>query len=170
MKFKKLLRAAGLDPLKDIDSIAVSTSGNPMAGGKLLVVVRGDFDPDKVRMAAEDYAKKHPGRLKSFTHDGLPMWEITSDNKSFYAAFAGNKTLVMTATKADTAAVVGRAAQTPQRPSKALQTALAHLKGRRRLLDGDDGYRGDEAIAQERRYHQGLRRCAAIGHGRSGID
>src|SRR5262249_37396094 len=64
---RQLLNAAGLDPLKDIDTISVSGSGLPVAGGKakMLVVVRGNFAPDKARAAAADYAKKHPGRIKS---------------------------------------------------------------------------------------------------------
>lgn len=128
-ELKQMLTAVGLDPLKDIDTICLSTSGNPMTGGKLLAVVRGDFDSDKARKAADDYAKKHPTRLKSVKDSEVAMWEITDDNKSFYAAFAGNKTLVMTASKKDTASVVGRADETPQRPNKALQTALNHLKG-----------------------------------------
>jgi hypothetical protein len=130
-ELRRLLDAAGLDPLKDIDTISLSASGNPLAGGKLkmLVVVRGNFTPDKARAAAEDYAKKHPGRLKSFKNGELPMWEIHSDNKSLYAAFAGNNTLVMTTTKEETAAVVHRDGQTPQQPSAAMRSALAHLKG-----------------------------------------
>ncbi|HTU20156.1 MAG TPA: hypothetical protein VMG10_18980 [Gemmataceae bacterium] len=150
-ELQQLLTAAGLDPLRDIDTLCLCTSGNPMAGGKLLAVVRGDFDEEKSRKAAEEYAKKHPGRLKSVKDGELPMWEITDDNKSFYAAFAGTKTLVMTTTKKDTAAVVGRAGQTPQRPNKGLQAALDHLKGSesiwmamvatdeiKQLLKGDD--------------------------------
>jgi len=125
----RLLPVAGLDPFKDIDTIALSTSGRPLSGGKLLVVVRGSFTPDKVLAAADDYSKKHPDRVKNCKEGDLPMWEIHSDDKSFYAAFADNKTLVMTATKKDTAAVVHRAGQPPQQLSAAMQAALAHLKG-----------------------------------------
>lgn len=128
-EFQQLLTAAGLDPLQDIDTICLCTSGNPMAGGKLLAVVRGDFDVDKVQKAAEEYAGKHPSRLKCSQSGQLPMWEINDDNKSFYAAFAGDKTLVITAAKEDTAAVVRRAGQSPQRPSKTLQATLDHLIG-----------------------------------------
>ncbi len=125
----ELLRTAGLDPFKDIDTIALSTSGHPLSGGKLLVVVRGSFTPDKILAAADAYAKTHPDRVKNCKEGDLPMWEIHSDNKSFYAAFADNKTLVMTAMKKDTAAVVHGAGPTPQQPSAAMQAALAHLKG-----------------------------------------
>jgi hypothetical protein len=148
---RRLLDAAGLDPFQDIDTIAVCASGHPLTGGKLLVIVRGSFAPDKVRTAADDYAQKHPNRLKSFKEGDLPMWEIHSDNKSFYAAFADNKTLVMTPTKNDTSAVVHRAGQASQQPSAAMQAALSHLKGGenvwlamvatdeiKQLLKGDD--------------------------------
>ncbi len=128
-ELRQLLTAAGLDPLKDIDTLSLSTSGNPATTGKLLAVVRGRFDPDKARAAATDYARKHPGRLKVLTEGELPMWEITSDNKSFFAAFAGKDTLVMTATAKDTAVAVKRADQPAQRVNKDMQAALDHLKG-----------------------------------------
>jgi hypothetical protein len=126
---RRLLHAAGLDPFQDIDTISLSTSGRPLKGGKLLVVVRGSFSPDKVQTAADEYAKKHPGRIKSSKDGELSMWEIQSDDRPFYAAFVENKTLVMTATKEDTVAIVRRAGQAPQQPSAAMQAALAHLKG-----------------------------------------
>jgi len=126
---RQFLRTAGLEPFQDIDTIAVGASGHPLTDGKLLVVVRGNFAPDKVRTAADDYAKKHPNRLRSFKDGDLPMWQIHSDGKSVYAAFADNKTLVMTASEKDTAAVVRRAGQTPRRLNTAMQAALTHLKG-----------------------------------------
>jgi hypothetical protein len=147
----QLLRAAGLNLFQDIDTMALSLSGHPLSNGKLLVVVRGCFAPDKVRTAADDYAQKHPNRLKRFQDDGLLMWEIHNENKTLYAAFADSKTLVMTAAQKDTVAAVRRAGQPPQRPSAAMQAALAHLKGSenvwlalaatdelKQLLKGDD--------------------------------
>jgi hypothetical protein len=89
------------------------------------------------------------------------MWEIQSDNKSFFAAFASKNTLVMATTKAETAAVVQRAGQTPQTPSAAMQSALAHLKGGesiwfamvateeiKQLLKGDDQAKDFAAAVQ----------------------
>jgi hypothetical protein len=127
-ELRQLLTAAGLDPLKDVDTISLSTSGNPTHSGKLQAVVRGKFDPTKSRKAAGEYARKHPGRLKSIKAGELPMWEITSDNRSYFAAFAGEDALVMTTMKEDTAAVVTRATQPPQRLNKAMQTALDLVK------------------------------------------
>jgi hypothetical protein len=128
-ELQQFLTAAGIDPLKDISTIGLSTSGNPAGKGKLLAVVRGRFDLDKARTAAEEYAKKHPDRIKGLKEDDLPMWEITSDNKSFFAAFAGKSTLVMTTAKEDTVAVVRRADGPPQRLNKELQTAVDHVSG-----------------------------------------
>jgi hypothetical protein len=129
-ELQQLLTAAGLDPLKDITTIGLSTSGNPAGSVKLLAVVRGSFDTDKARSAAEEYAKKHPGRIKSFKEGELPMWEIlASAHKPFFAAFAGKNTLVMSAAKEDAVAAVRRADQPPQRINKDLQAALAQLKG-----------------------------------------
>ncbi len=128
-ELRQLLTAAGLDLLKDVDTIGLSTSGNPTHSGKLLAVVRGKFDPAKTRTAAGDYARKHPGRLKSLREGELALWEITSDNKSYFAAFADKDTLVMTTTKEDTAAAVARAAQPPQPLNKAMQAALDQVRG-----------------------------------------
>lgn len=80
--------------------------------------------------AAEEYAKKHPGRIKSFKEGDLPMWEIlASAHKPFFAAFAGKNTLVMSAAKEDAVAAVRRAGETPPRLNKELQAALAQIKG-----------------------------------------
>jgi hypothetical protein len=128
-ELQQILNAAALDPLKDIDTINLSTSGNPLEGGKLVAVVRGDFAPDKARAAAEDYAKKHPQKLKILKDGQTTMWEIPSDRNSFYASFVGNKALVMTARKEDTAAAVARAGKSAQQPSTSMRSALDHLKG-----------------------------------------
>jgi hypothetical protein len=127
-ELRRLLEAAGLDPLKDVDTISLSTSGNPTAGGKLLAVVRGRFDPDKARTAAAEYARKNPGRLKDLPGTEPAMWQITSDGKSLFAAFADKNVLVMTASKEDTAAVVRRADQPPQALTKDMQAALDQIK------------------------------------------
>ncbi len=157
-ELRQLLTAAGLDPLKDIDTIGLSTSGSPGMKGKMLAVVRGSFDPDKVRTAADDYAKKHPDRLKDLKVGELPVWEITADNKSFFAAFAGKNVLVMTTSKEDTAAAVHRA----ERDAPASQQGHADRPrsdpGWRERLAGDGGDRPAQAAAQGRRQCQELRR------------
>jgi hypothetical protein len=128
-ELQRLLTAAGIDPLKDIDTIGLSTSGNPGVKGKLQAVLRGNFDPDKVRTAAEDYARKYPGQLKTLKEGSRSLWQITSDNRAYFAAFAGKGTLVLTASKNDTLAAVQRAGQPPQRLNKNLQAAVDQIPG-----------------------------------------
>jgi hypothetical protein len=128
---QRFLRAAGLDPLHDIDTISLSATGNPAKTGKLLIVVRGRFDPDKAKSAANEYIKKHPGRVKELVQGKLPIWEISADRgaKPLVASFAGKNALVFTTSKEDTVAVVGRADQDPQPLNKEMRDALDHLRG-----------------------------------------
>jgi len=157
-ELRQLLTAAGIDPLKDIDTLTLTTTPVPTAQGRLadlarvlVVVARGRFDSDKAASAATEYAKNHPSRLKKLTEDDVPMWEVTTDDKPCYAAFAGKNTVVMTTSKSDTVAAVRRAGQRTQSVNKNLRAALDKLKGdepvwmamvvsdqTRRLLKGDD--------------------------------
>lgn len=58
-----LLKALGIDPLKDVDRLTLT---GPLAldSEKMLLIVRGRFDPEKTASAAEDHAKKAPEALK----------------------------------------------------------------------------------------------------------
>lgn len=130
-EIQQLLTAAGLDPLRDIDTICLSAAGNPATTGKLLIVLRGRFDPDKAQSAAGDYSKKHPTRVKASKQGKLPIWEIAveREKKPLVAAFAGKNTLVLTTSKEDTAAAVGRADREPQPLNKAMLAALDRVQG-----------------------------------------
>lgn len=130
-EIQQLLTAAGLDPLRDIDTIGLSASGNPATTGKLLIVVRGRFDPDKARTAIGGYVEKHPDRVKVHAQGDLPIWEIAVERgaKPLFAAFAGKTVLVMTASKGETAAAVGRANRPAQPLNQGMRAALDRIKG-----------------------------------------
>src|SRR5262249_50193462 len=66
-QLRQWIAASGVDPLKDVTTLTLSTAGG--ANGKVLMVVRGKFDLDKVKTAADDFAKKNPGKLK-ITEEG----------------------------------------------------------------------------------------------------
>lgn len=55
---QKLLTDLGLDPLKDVDRVVIGASGADQADMKVLVVVRGTFNPDKLYDAAVAQTKK----------------------------------------------------------------------------------------------------------------
>jgi len=96
---REALAAAGLDPFKDVESITVA--GAASLGGKKeesgTVIVRGRFDPTKIRATVEKYAKDNKD-LKIQSKGGTPeVYEVTGkDGKPMYATFADNNTLVIT--------------------------------------------------------------------------
>src|SRR5688572_7322408 len=59
----RLLADFGLDPLRDVDRITLAWPGN-LTTEHAVAVVRGRFDPAKVRAAAAARAKTHPDALK----------------------------------------------------------------------------------------------------------
>src|SRR5262249_22244014 len=79
---QKMLSAAGVDPIKDVSSITLVTTGAPTDPEKALVIVHGSFDLEKAQAAAEDYAKKNPGRLKITKEDGLILYESSAPTES----------------------------------------------------------------------------------------
>jgi hypothetical protein len=124
----KILKESGFDPLKDLDSITV-TGPLDLMSFKGFAVVRGRFQPDKILAAAATAAKQHPDKLKMVKEGNLEIVQIQGDRPA-YAAFADNRTLIISAEKSVTAEVVQRAAKPAGRPNKALLGALSKLTGK----------------------------------------
>src|SRR5262245_27218684 len=66
---KKLLEDMGLDPLKDVEKIWVGMSGKNKDDAKVLAIIHGNFDPDKLFKAAEAATKKDGDKF-SMIKDG----------------------------------------------------------------------------------------------------
>jgi hypothetical protein len=125
-KVEAMLKAAGLDPLKDVDSVMMTVS-DISGKNEALIVIHGKFNLNKVHAAAEDFAKKNPKELK-FTGDGKArIYEKTTQGeKSAYAALpdantvlvANDKDFLQSALKKDNTAKV----------NKELTTALEKVK------------------------------------------
>jgi hypothetical protein len=132
-KVEAMLKSAGLDPLKDVDSVMMTVS-DISGKNEALIVVHGKFNLDKVHAAAEDFAKKNPTELK-FTGEGKTrIYEKTTQDKSAYAALpdantvlvANDKDFLQSALKKDNTAKV----------NKELQSALEKVKGGKESLWG----------------------------------
>lgn len=122
----KLLTAAGIDPLKDIDSIQVTNSG--MApDNKTLMVTHGKFDLDKFQTAAEGFADKNPKELKIGKEGSLHVYEMIDGKTSTFAAFADAKTMVVANSKELLLASLKKSAA--GKLNKDMQTALEKIKG-----------------------------------------
>lgn len=127
-KAKKLLTALGLDPLKDIESILVTSAGTPEKP-KVLVVARGKFDVSKIKSAAENYAKEKPDELK-ITKDGdVTIYEGKGDNgQKVYAHLVANGKTLLASTDQDY--LVNSIKSPSAGPSKELATALTKVSGK----------------------------------------
>jgi hypothetical protein len=96
----KLREKAGLDPLKDIDRILVAASGSAK-DSPLLVVVRGDFDRDKLRAFAMEQKGKAilslEGGILGGIIGGIPVCELKEmwQNKSLFIALPDASTIVL---------------------------------------------------------------------------
>jgi len=91
---KNVLKAVGLDPFKDIDSITVVMPIPQNPGGKAekaLITVRGNFDQDKIEAAL--MADK-TGKVKSSKEGTRTLFEMKGDGDTVYATFADKKTIV----------------------------------------------------------------------------
>jgi hypothetical protein len=119
------LKATGIDPFRDIDAIVISGSGKDAKDVKGYVVVRGTFDPEKVRAAAENFAKKHSDKLKVSKAGGLTLYDVTVKDGTMVGAFADKNTFVLTNTKEATEALVKNGGKKSAKLNNVLAGAVA---------------------------------------------
>ncbi|HEY2910398.1 MAG TPA: hypothetical protein VGI99_09130 [Gemmataceae bacterium] len=55
---QKMLTQLGLDPLKDVSKVVIGGSGTDQSDAKMLMIIHGKFDPEKLFKAAEAMTKK----------------------------------------------------------------------------------------------------------------
>jgi hypothetical protein len=96
---KQILQTLGIDLTKDIESVAVSVAGiNFAAPGakpdKVLAVVRGNFDPDKL-----DAAAKKTDMVKVTKEGTTTVYEITDKSETGYATIVGKNIIAASPSK-----------------------------------------------------------------------
>jgi hypothetical protein len=93
-------QTAGIDPFKDVHNVVLAGSSFTKSEPKFVIVVHGNFDPDKIHTAITEAAKKEGEDLKFETKDGLRVYEFKSknakDSKPVFGAFANKNTLILT--------------------------------------------------------------------------
>jgi len=114
---KKLLGDLGLDPLKDVEKLVISTSETKFEAGaepKFLLIVHGKFDAEKLFKTAEAEAKKDgdkfalikDGNTVMFKYQGAegqpPLYATVVNDTTVIAA--SEKKIITTALKAEAAA------------------------------------------------------------------
>jgi hypothetical protein len=132
-KAQAFIKATGLNPLKDIDSLMVVNTGG-LDKGQQLFVVRGTFDKAKIHTALQDYAKKEAGKLTILPpQDGIQVYEFKpekKDDKSVFSAFADNKTIVATQSKENTVKAAKGGGKAPAAPTAKMKAALSKVSGK----------------------------------------
>jgi len=90
------LEKLGLDPLKDIDSATMGIWGTDSQDMKVVGILHGTFDKDKLMKAAEEFAKATPDKMSIVEEGDFKMIKFTGDEgKPGYAAVADAKTVVI---------------------------------------------------------------------------
>jgi hypothetical protein len=139
-KAQTFIKATGLDPLKDIDSLMVANAGG-LDKGQMVFVVRGTFDKTKIHTALQDFAKTEAGKAAEKMsilppQDGIQVYEFKpekKDDKSVFAAFVDNKTIIATQSKEDTIKVAKGGGKAPAAPTAKMKAALAKVTGKESL-------------------------------------
>jgi len=108
---KKLLEDMGLDPLKDIEKIWIGTSGKDKDDMKVLTVVHGKFDPDKLFKAAEAATKKDGDKFTMIKDGTTTMFKYQPDQGNpVYGTVVDETTVLAASDKKILAAGVKQAA------------------------------------------------------------
>jgi hypothetical protein len=125
-KVRMLLAALGLDPLKDVDSLVLASSGDVMGDNpRVLLAVRGTFDVDRISGAAGLFAKANPTELKITQVNGRTIYESAKAGRTVYAYLDGSALLASTDKD-----YLMQAVQNPSPgPNQAMKDALAKTPG-----------------------------------------
>ena len=78
---KKLLTEIGLDPLKDIDRVVVGANFKSPADIKYLMIVHGNFDPDRLYKAAEKQSKVDADRFAMIKDGDTVVFKYTAGER-----------------------------------------------------------------------------------------
>jgi hypothetical protein len=125
----KFFKATGLDPFQDIHKVILSASMNKGAEPKILILVRGKFDVEKIQAAIAEEAKAKGDEIKIVKKGDVKIYEIKAQGKPVFAAFADNTTLVLSQSSEQTEAGIKGGGK----PSATLLTALEKLGGKESL-------------------------------------
>lgn len=96
---RKQLELFGVDPLKDVEKVTVGISGNGPTETKVLAVLRGKFNLEKLFEGVQEHASRTPDRvILEDVEEGDEKWKLVKvlgdRGNPFYVSVASDKTLV----------------------------------------------------------------------------
>src|SRR5262249_41244935 len=89
---KTLQLLTGIDPLKDISSVVVASSGT--SPDKVVGIVRGTFDTDKIQKFVEILAADKKDEWKITKLGARPLYEHSAGGKSAFMTFIDGTTAI----------------------------------------------------------------------------
>jgi|GEM_PF-6511086 len=96
---QKIIKATGIDPFRDLDSLTIGTSGNPEKGIKAIMILRGKFDPEKITKTVEEKAKENGTELKKIKEGGYDIWTAAAQGQEVFIAFVEKNAIVASTIK-----------------------------------------------------------------------
>lgn len=93
---KKMLSELGLDPLKDVEQLVIGSSGSNKTDMKILAILHGKFNPDKLIKAAEAQAKKDPDKFSMIKDGTTTLFKFQPDagDTTFYGTVVDENTII----------------------------------------------------------------------------
>ncbi len=131
----KAFAAMGLDPFKDIETVLVATPTGADAQQKMMVFVRGKFEPEKILASVEAEAKKKPGELKISKEGALTLLEMKNKDtpQPVFGAFLDKTTFVLSPGKAHVLDAAKKDGAKPAVLKKELQDVVAKMDNKQSL-------------------------------------
>jgi len=122
----KPLTDLGVDPLKDITTVTAAGSGVPESA-KMLLIVHGALDADKLRKTAERLAKEEPTAWKVLKQGDVTLYEARDKARLLptYLAVLADGTVLGSSDRKYVATTARVDPKKPTKPSKALQELVA---------------------------------------------
>jgi hypothetical protein len=97
----KVLEALGIDPFADIDRVSGAMPAVDKQNDRVLIVVEGRFNADKVSRAADDFARAEPAKIAVQKVGAGKLYELKDawEGKPIYAAVLSNDAIVYSPTR-----------------------------------------------------------------------
>lgn len=122
---KKLLEDMGLDPLKDIETLWMGSSGKDPNDMKGLLIIHGKFDPDKLFKAAEAQSKKDGDKFSMIKDGNATLFKYQPDEGNpVYGTVVDDKTVIAGSDKKMVADALKQADEKKKAPISSELTAM----------------------------------------------
>jgi hypothetical protein len=125
----EILTALNLDPIKDLHSITIGAAGLPAPGAgqqklpdELLIIVHGNFDPDRIQAALAAHAGANSSKLSITEQGKFKIYEF-KEKEPLFASLVDSKTIVASPKKECVVSAL-------QKASGTLNSAAAGILGK----------------------------------------